>query len=1283
MVDNSNAAPTAEHNGEPLEWNGTSQYPVVRCIGRGGMGVVYEAFDRTRRQTIALKTLVKFTPAALYQLKQEFRALADIQHRNLVRLYELVVEDSGQVFFTMELVHGRDFRAYTRREPTGSAPPCAAEEVTLAEAVGGGLDARGGKVLVAQDARSRATELPALKKSSPVDLGRLRLALRQLVQGVHALHTAGKLHCDIKPSNVFVTDEGRVVILDFGLATEISSATTDDLAAVNAAMGTPEYMAPEQAFAGLPTPACDWYSVGVMLYEALVGSPPFTGPAIAVIDAKVTLDPPPSSELVKDVPEDLDVLCQALLARDPSQRPTGEEILRFLGGDHGSVRPSLRRSPPRSSGVHLVGRQSHIRVLRDLFETVREGHSVTVRVSGASGLGKSALAQHFVDGLAQRGEAMVLRSRVYERESIPYKAIDGVVNALSRYLKQQEEYGELITLPRNAWALACLFPVLRRVDVVADLRDESKNDPLRTRQLAFEALRELLAEMTQRQPVVLYLDDVQWGDVDSVSLLLEMIRPPEAPAVLLVMTYRDGDANTSPFLRDLLRGWPAGAQVHDLAVGPLETDDVQQLALERLGSSSEVAQGIAAAIARESGGSAFLAEELACSVSVEQLASSNQPNALQLAVTLEQMVSERLAHVDEQARRVLELVAVSGQPLSAAILAEAASVDDRLDEVLGLLRERRFVHTGMRDGREVVETSHNRIRQTIVAQLSASSVRTRHGELARALESAAQIDTEALVDHLLGAGDAERAGRFALRAAEQAAQKLAFDRAETLYRLALETIPSASPEARTARRQLAEVLEWAGRGADAGRVYLEAAKGTSGIERSELESAAAMQLLCAGRVDEGARLLLGSLASVGLRSPRSSLSALFWLLVYRVRLRLVGLRFVERDVGEVRGLDRVRVEALYTAAFGMTFIDVIAGACMQARHVLMALRRGHRFQQVRAVALEAAHCGPAGGPESERELALYQMAQSLAERSGSSEGVAFVQACRGVGLFLHGRWKQAHELLAVVYENIPQHRAGWHANAYIFNLYSLVNLGQFAKLANQLTGFLAEADQRGDLLASVAFRVGAQVVLLLAQDQPERARREVKHAMAEWSQTGFLLQHWRAMQWEVEIELYAGEGERAYERLSRDAHTLKKSLLLRVQYIRGVTDFLRARAALASLDRTSPNRQKRLSEAKRMIRRLEREAMPWTSAFASMAAAAVAIAQGEREASVVFLRAAIERAATADMLVHASAARHCLGTVLGGDEGQALVARAEEELGAQGVRAPSRFVSMLLPMALK
>jgi serine/threonine protein kinase/tetratricopeptide (TPR) repeat protein len=1229
---------------EPAKVKGTHPYDIVRRIGSGGMGVVYEAIDERTGQHVALKTLLTFGAASLYRFKQEFRTLADVHHRNLVQLHELVVTGTEPAFFTMELVDGISFLAYAM------AVDGAAVDVTPTTD-----RATPGKRL--SSVRGSQPAPPSVHPEGPrAKLDRLRPALRQLVEGLDALHRVGKLHRDVKPSNVLVTPAGRVVLLDFGVATDLprAGASSDD--AAGEVVGTPLYMSPEQATGEAATAASDLYSVGVMLYEALVGRPPFAGTSLDVIARKSMLTPTPPGECVAGVPRDLDELCTGLLQIDPAKRPTAGDVLRLLGSTHRS--PSA--PPGRRSGGVLIGREGEQRALHAALDAAHAGQSVTVRVSGASGMGKSALVAAFVGDLVADGRTNVLAGRAYERESVPYKACDGVVDALSQLLVALDADGSDFVLPRQVGALARLFPVLRRVPGIEQADDSPDADPQAERRRAFRALRECLTSLAQRRPLVVFIDDVQWGDVDSVALLVEVMRPPNAPPLLLVMTSREEDAEGSPFLGELAASWPA--PVSEVRVGPLDAADAHRLALSLLAASDASAERTASAIVREALGSPLLIEELVRSHR------HDGTGAGLVAVTLDAMVARRLADLPPVARRLAEAVAVAGRPLPVATF----GLENEVAEALMLLQTQGLARVGFRGNYEVAEPVHDRLRETVVAQLSPHKLREHHGRLAAALEATAGADLEAVALHMLGAGKSEQAAEFAERAAEQAASKLAFDQASRLLRTALDTATGSGDHARRLRVRLAGILARAGRASAAADEYAKAAMAATAMERIELERAAAEQLLACGRIDEGKAALHRVLEAIGMTAPRSAVAAVILLLFYRLRLALRGLNVREREAADVSSEDRVRIDALGAVSAGLGTVDVILGACMHAKHLLVALDRGDRAQVFRALGVEIVQVAAAGRRESARERRLLGMSRALAVRVGG-EADSHFGAWLGLALYMRGRYREALE----TFDAVPSGEGS--VIPRLFAVYCCFFLGKLREERRRARRLLRDVEERGDVYTAVSLRTTVMVDIALVDDDPEAAMRHLRQAMARWSQSGFHVQHWYAMWAEANVDLYAGDGARARARLERDARALRRSMLLHSQMIRGFTAYLRGCCAVASIAATPALRGARVGEARTMARQLRQERAAWAPTLAAIVHAAAANAAGARDEAIASLREALGHAEAADLALHGWAARYQLGKAVGGTEGGELVASAERAMSDEGVRAPPRMAALIVP----
>src|SRR5207237_5762085 len=315
-------------------------------------------------------------------------------------------------------------------------------------------------------------------------------------------------------------------------------------------------------------------------------------------------------EIIRDVPRDLNELCMKLLCRDPAERPAGHEVLRALGARTTEALSASFLATTKES--QFIGRARQLVALHEAFATAREGKTMAVYIHGNSGMGKSTLVRTFLDQLKREApHVLALQGRCYERESVPYKALDGVVDSLSKHLASLPLARAETLMPRNSMALARVFPVMLQVDAIFNARSTRPEtlDPFTLRRQAFSALRELLTRLASRQPLVIYVDDLQWADADSILLLEDLLRPPESPPLLLVGSFRTEDIESTLFLKQLLH--PTGTEnCRELFVGPLSDAEARELTRSLFVAAVIPVEPLIESIVRDAGVSPFLIEQL-------------------------------------------------------------------------------------------------------------------------------------------------------------------------------------------------------------------------------------------------------------------------------------------------------------------------------------------------------------------------------------------------------------------------------------------------------------------------------------------------------------------------------------------------------------------------------------------------------------------------------------------------------------------------------------------------
>jgi serine/threonine protein kinase/predicted ATPase len=1266
----------------PAELAG-GRYRLRAALGAGGGGDVFEAEDRDSGAVVALKILRGLSTDREYGFKREFRALADIEHPNLIRLGELHC-DGGTWFFTMERVDGVGFLDHVRPwrdEVLADEATATVHEVDHATApTTVGAD-------VASDLRWCLAR--AGRPWRELDVARLRTAIGQLAVAIHAVHATGRVHGDIKPSNAMVRTDGTVVLVDFGLVRELGelgaaqaepASGSDDGHSTRRAgvLGTPAYMAPEQV-AGEVGPASDWYALGGLLFHALTGTPPYLGPSAARLRAKCTIDAPRARALVGEVPADLDGLCGDLLQIDPARRPVGDEVLRRLGVAATPV--SAAQSAEVSDAPTFVGRADELARLAEVFARARAGWPAAVLVRGEPGIGKTALRRRFVERAARTAPGvLVARGRCYEQETVPFKAFDTIVESLAGYLERCAEPVVAQLVGAGVGFAATVFPVLRRVPLIAREVAAARTiiDAAELRRAAFRELKDVVAAVATRETLILCIDDLQWADRESLALLAGLVTP--APPCLVLATVRtaaDGSA-----------AWPADAPPGlDAAFVPIA-----------LGA---LADADAARLVRATGGDAAALDRLVAEghghpLLLQELARSAQRAPARGALRLEQVLWERIEALDPEPRRLLELSAMVGVPAKQELLASAAGIDvSRCLVLLNQLRAAQLVRVVRRGRSRLIEPYHDRIREAVLERQARSSlppsarlglaVHRRLGDLLWAsadddgrddLRFVALAHLDRAASLVTDPGERRALAVRHQQAATLAATATAHDVALGHVDRALALVAAAPADALASAlgRQRMDILYLAGR-LDEARAQFAAlrAAATSHRERGALDAAKVTFDSVQGRFDEALRTAREGLAALGVHLPARpgtravlrEMAAVEWHRRGRSPARLRDLPSSD-DERLAAAVELIRV--LSPVAY---FVDPFLLAVAILRSARLTLRHG--------ITPAAFHPFLGYAILRSAELSAYRDADALAELStalvgGVADGRADAQLWFQRGVYLTPWVKPYAEARAQVERGLTA--AQRHGDT-AFEAYSACGI---AAMAHYQAGPLAavRADALRHRAIAAARRNRGMVAIcdcIVAHgaalaSSPEAAAAVIDGELAaDLSDEETPLARFWSFLLRAELAYLLGRDEDAWrwsEEAERRAEVQKGQTTLVEHHV------FRVLIAARAPGTTWRERRRRRAARRVSLRRLARWAAACPASFGPLHAIArgeLRRAAGDRDGAGRLLVAAAAAAAATGAVRHQALALELAARAAGGAERIALTAQAIAAYQAIGATA--------------
>ena len=540
---------------------------ILAELGRGAENVVYRARRGEREYALKLHGVARGDVATARAFRREAAILSQFRHPGLVQIHA-VGETDGRPYLVMELLLGR----------------------TLAATVAGA--------------------------GEPLAERRIAALARDCVGALAAAHRAGLVHRDVKPENIIITEDGRAKLLDFGLATQAGVEQGRDVA-----VGTLLYSPPEQT-GMLKRPVngrSDLYSLGVVLFEAACGAPPFRASDVGELVRLQAVAPPPDlRELAPRLSPAFVRIIERLLAKDPDDRyQTGEGLLADLerlaahDGEEPADFPIGLDDDPAAVDydLPLIGRRAELDELRACWQQTARGRGAVALVEGAPGQGKSRLVRELLASLRREG-ALVLSGKVVRGNPVPLACLRDAVEAhlvrIARLPANERADAEepVRRAALEAAGMAATFSPLLG-ELVAE-KTAVTTDGERQEQY-YAAVAAFLAGLARAHGrAALWIDDVQWLDEASRRVLEILALELAGTPLLVVASSRDDSESAAGHERFLAQ---MGQTVRTrVTVGPLDEAATAELVNEQLGGAL-ADEGFARQIHVRSAGNPFAAVE--------------------------------------------------------------------------------------------------------------------------------------------------------------------------------------------------------------------------------------------------------------------------------------------------------------------------------------------------------------------------------------------------------------------------------------------------------------------------------------------------------------------------------------------------------------------------------------------------------------------------------------------------------------------------------------------------
>jgi class 3 adenylate cyclase len=725
---------------------------VQRFLGEGGRKRVYLAHDSKLDRDVAIAVIKTegLDEAGLERVRREAQAMGRLgDHPHIVTAFD-IGDEGGQPYIVSQYMAGGDLEGLLQQ----------AENHRL-----------------------------------PIDHA-VRIA-NEIRQALEHAHGRGIIHRDLKPGNIWLTEEGTAKLGDFGLAMAVDRSR---VTVAGMMLGTVAYMPPEQALGREADARSDLYSLGCVFYEMVTGRPPFLGDdTVAIISQHINTAPVAPTWHNPEVPRALESLIMRLLAKDPDERPESAaavvEAMRTIVETastvaEGAVQEEANPLDRLASGV-FVGREKEMDELRAGLEDALSGRGRLLMLVGEPGIGKTRTSEEFATYSGLRN-AQVLWGRCYEGEGAP--AYWPWVQVVRSYVHDRDPKELMSEMGPGAADIAQVVSEVK--ERLPGLPEPPALEPEQARFRLFDSITTFLKNASNRQPIVLILDDLHWADKPSLLLLQFLARELRGVRLMVLATYRDVELRREHPLADTLGELAREGLSQRILLRGLTERDVSRFIEITAGVSPP--EALVEAVYRETEGNPFFFNEVVrLLVADGRLERPEEVKSWSVTIPqgVREVVGRRLNHLSKECNGVLTAASVIGREFGLDALERVSDVSgDRLLEVLEEAVGARVVAEVPRAvGR--YSFTHALIRETLYEELGTTRRVRLHRQIGEVLEILHSDNVEPHLPQLAHhfsesaqGGDVDKAIDYATRAGERATALLAYEEAAGHYEMALQAL---------------------------------------------------------------------------------------------------------------------------------------------------------------------------------------------------------------------------------------------------------------------------------------------------------------------------------------------------------------------------------------------------------------------------------------------------------------------------------------------------------------